>query len=245
MNDDNTNFTNPDHINGSASADGSTPSNDSQSSYSQYGAEQPAADHSQTTNMQPAADYGSYGQQSSAQQSYGQTADGTYGSYGSYGQQSGQAYGQNGSYYAQSGQTGQSAYDPNAQQNGYTQPNAYTQQNAYAQQGYGQPNYTQPNPYAQQYYQPNGQPLPPGYVPRQKIVAGLLGIFLGSLGIHNFYLGNTTKAVVQLLLTVVGWIILIGPVVASIWGLVEGILILCSDIGSPWHRDGRGVELRD
>lgn len=219
MNDDNTNFTNPDHINGSASADGSTPSNDSQSSYSQYGAEQPAADHSQTTNTQPAADYGSYGQQSSAQQSYGQTADGTYGSYGSYGQQSGQAYGQNGSYYAQSGQTGQSAYDPNAQQNGYTQPNAYTQ--------------------------PNGQPLPPGYVPRQKIVAGLLGIFLGSLGIHNFYLGNTTKAVVQLLLTVVGWIILIGPVVASIWGLVEGILILCSDIGSPWHRDGRGVELRD
>ena len=83
MNDDNTNFTNPDHINGSASADGSTPSNDSQSSYSQYGAEQPAADHSQTTNTQPAADYGSYGQQSSAQQSYGQTADGTYGSYGS------------------------------------------------------------------------------------------------------------------------------------------------------------------
>ena len=218
MNDDNTNFTNPDHINGSASADGSTPSNDSQSSYSQYGAEQPAADHSQTTNTQPAADYGSYGQQSSAQQNYGQTADGTYGSYG---------------------------YDPNAQQNGYTQQNAYTQPNAYTQQGYGQPNYTQPNPYTQQYYQPNGQPLPPGYVPRQKIVAGLLGIFLGSLGIHNFYLGNTTKAVVQLLLTVVGWIILIGPVVASIWGLVEGILILCSDIGSPWHRDGRGVELRD
>lgn len=41
------------------------------------------------------------------------------------------------------GQAGQTAngYDPNAQQNGYTQPNAYTQQNAYAQQGYGQPNY--------------------------------------------------------------------------------------------------------
>jgi len=34
-----------------------------------------------------------------------------------------------------------------------------------------------------------------------KLVAGLLGIFLGGLGIRNFYLGYITKAVIQLLLT--------------------------------------------
>lgn len=33
---------------------------------------------------------------------------------------------------------------------------------------------------------------------KSKIVSGLLGIFLGSLGVHNFYLGYTNKAVAQL-----------------------------------------------
>jgi len=64
-------------------------------------------------------------------------------------------------------------------------------------------------------------------------------------GVHNFYLGNTGKAVAQLLLTVIGWILIIGPAVAGIWGLVEGILILCSHYGSQWHRDAQGVELQD
>ena len=37
---------------------------------------------------------------------------------------------------------------------------------------------------------------------KSKMAAGLLGIFLGSLGIHNFYLGYTGKAVAQLLITI-------------------------------------------
>ncbi len=62
---------------------------------------------------------------------------------------------------------------------------------------------------------------------KSKIAAGLFGIFLGYLGIHNFYLGYTSKGISQLLLTVVGWIACgIGPVVSGIWGLIEGILIL-------------------
>ena len=39
---------------------------------------------------------------------------------------------------------------------------------------------------------------------KSKLVAGLLGIFLGSFGVHNFYLGYTGKAVTQLVLTIVG-----------------------------------------
>ena len=74
----------------------------------------------------------------------------------------------------------------------------------------------------------------------------LLGIFLGGLGVHNFYLGNTGKAVAQLLLTLVGWILLgLGPIAAAIWGFVEGIIILCSKPGSPWHKDANGYELSD
>ena len=81
---------------------------------------------------------------------------------------------------------------------------------------------------------------------KSKLAAGLLGIFLGGLGVHNFYLGNTGKAVAQLLLTLVGWILLgLGPIAAAIWGFVEGIIILCSKPGSPWHKDANGYELSD
>ena len=37
---------------------------------------------------------------------------------------------------------------------------------------------------------------------KSKLAAGLMGILIGSLGIHNFYLGYTTKAVIQLVLTI-------------------------------------------
>ncbi len=79
-------------------------------------------------------------------------------------------------------------------------------------------------------------------VPKSKIVAGLLGIFLGYLGIHNFYLGYKEKAIGQLLLTLVGWIACgVGPLAASIWGLIEGILILTGSM----DKDADGNPLKD
>ena len=78
-----------------------------------------------------------------------------------------------------------------------------------------------------------------GYQQKSKIIAGILGIFLGGLGIHNFYLGRTTRAVIQLVLTIFTF------GVASLWGFIEGILILASAPGSEWHRDGNGIELTD
>lgn len=133
----------------------------------------------------------------------------------------------------------------------YGQPD-YTQsaQSPYYQQQaqprYEQPSYNQPPIYAQQtYYQAAQQQPGYGYAQKSKIVAGLLGLFLGGLGVHNFYLGYTGKAVAQLLLTLIGWIILIGPIISGIWALIESVLILCSSYGSNWHRDGRGQELQD
>ncbi|ERJ13183.1 TM2 domain-containing protein [Haloplasma contractile] len=76
---------------------------------------------------------------------------------------------------------------------------------------------------------------------KSKIAAGLLGILIGGLGIHNFYLGYTGKGIAQLLLTVVGWIIIIGPLVAYVWGLVEGIQILTGSI----DRDADGRLLKE
>ena len=44
-------------------------------------------------------------------------------------------------------------------------------------------------------------------VSTRKLVAGLLGIFLGSLGVHKFYLGLTTPGLVMLLINIGGWFI--------------------------------------
>lgn len=53
---------------------------------------------------------------------------------------------------------------------------------------------------------------------RQKVTAGVLGILLGWLGVHHFYLGSTMAGVICLLLSCVG--------VGWILGLVEGIMLL-------------------
>ncbi|NYE96333.1 TM2 domain-containing membrane protein YozV [Psychromicrobium silvestre] len=107
------------------------------------------------------------------------------------------------------------------QQPGYSQP-AYPQQ-SYPQQGYAQPAYVA------------------GGEQKSKIAAGLLGIFLGAFGVHNFYLGYTGKAVAQLLITVLSLGILSWA--SWIWGLIEGILILTGS--QNFRTDARGVPLRD
>lgn len=82
------------------------------------------------------------------------------------------------------------------------------------------------------------QPVPQGEQ-KSKMAAGLLGIFLGSLGVHNFYLGYTGKAVAQLLISVLSCGTL--ALVSEIWGLVEGIQILTGSITT----DAKGIPLKD
>ena len=203
--------------------------NDAQMNHPESQPETPAYDQNSAAYPQPAQPaepaVPAYDPNASAYSQYGQTAQSAQTAQPSYGQPAAPAYGPN---------------------NAYAQPD-YNQAN-YGQQGYAAPSYNQ-SAYTQPAYaqQPAyGQPVAPaGYAQKSKLAAGLLGIFLGCFGVHNFYLGNTGKAVAQLLLTVIGWILIIGPAVAGIWGLVEGILILCSHYGSQWHRDAQGVELQD
>jgi TM2 domain-containing membrane protein YozV len=85
------------------------------------------------------------------------------------------------------------------------------------------------------------QSFNPQSEPKSKLVAGLLAIFVGSLGIHNFYLGYTNRGVLQLLLSTVGSLVIIGPIIAGVWGLIEGIQILIGEI----NVDANGKPLRD
>lgn len=70
---------------------------------------------------------------------------------------------------------------------------------------------------------------------KSKMAAGLLGIFLGAWGVHNFYLGFTKKAIIQIVVT------LVTCGIGGIWGFIEGILILCGKIDA----DADGNPLQD
>ena len=49
----------------------------------------------------------------------------------------------------------------------------------------------------------------------------ILGLFLGCLGIHNFYAGYYGRGAAQLIITILfGWLI-IGIVITAIWALIE------------------------
>lgn len=56
--------------------------------------------------------------------------------------------------------------------------------------------------------------------PSKKVVAGILGILLGTFGVHKFYLGYTQAGLIQL---VVG--VCTGGI-GGIIGLIEGIMYL-------------------
>lgn len=68
---------------------------------------------------------------------------------------------------------------------------------------------------------------------KSKVAAGLLGIFLGSLGIHKFYLGYNKEGVIMLLVSVLGGACTCGVASAavSVVGLIEGILYLTKSDG--------------
>lgn len=58
----------------------------------------------------------------------------------------------------------------------------------------------------------------------KKLAAGLLGIFLGSLGIHKFILGYSGPGLVMLLVTLLTCGL--GGAVMGVIGLIEGIIYL-------------------
>lgn len=92
---------------------------------------------------------------------------------------------------------------------------------------------------------------------KSKVVAGLLGLFLGSWGAHNFYIKRTGRAIVQLMISIFfvlayfsliictfagvddvafgffGLVFLVGVLAylaVRIWSFIEAILLLCGNI---------------
>lgn len=118
----------------------------------------------------------------------------------------------------------------------------------------GQQQYWQSGGQAPQgaYGQPGGQQaygqVVPGVLPKNMVVAVLLALFLGTLGIHNFYLGYTQKGVIQLVLTVVGWatswllVGLVAVLAVAVWVIVDIIQIATRQ--GPYVTDANGIPLQ-
>ena len=61
----------------------------------------------------------------------------------------------------------------------------------------------------------------PAWPIKNKIVAGVLGIFLGGIGVHKFYLGKIGMGILYLCFCWTG--------IPSLVGFIEGIIYLCSN----------------
>ena len=119
---------------------------------------------------------------------------------------------------------------PQASTPGYDQANAApgAQQPVYGQPAYGQPSFGQPAFGQGAYATP----------PKQWIVALLLAFFVGYLGVHNFYLGYTTKGVIQLILSLTFF----GLLITGIWAFVEFIMIIMRYGAYGCDAQGRPLE---
>ena len=111
-------------------------------------------------------------------------------------------------------------------QNGYNQDPQHS--------GYNQPGYNPPR-----YQSPSGVEPPAGYIQKSRMAAGLLAILLGSFGVHCFYMGNTSRGLTRLLISLLTFGI--GAFVLTIWGIMDGVKILDGRINT----DAYGVYLKD
>jgi TM2 domain-containing membrane protein YozV len=69
---------------------------------------------------------------------------------------------------------------------------------------------------------------------KSRLTAGILGILLGSIGVHRFYLGNIGIGILQIIVSLITFGI------GSLWGFIEGIIIVA---GGNW-KDAQGRPLR-
>lgn len=138
-----------------------------------------------------------------------------------------QAYQQGKDAWGQSSQQasdvwGQTYWQANGQ--AYQQSQGPWQANQQSQ-GPWQANQAYSQPYGQPYQQPYAQAAPNT---KDHVAAGLLAIFLGSLGIHKFYLGYNTPGFIMLAVTIVGSIFSLGlaGLAMVVISIVEGVLYL-------------------
>lgn len=72
------------------------------------------------------------------------------------------------------------------------------------------------------------------YSSKSRVAAGILGVLLGGIGVHRFYLGYIGIGIVQIVVSLVTFGI------GGLWGFIEGVIILAN---GDW-KDSRGRVIR-
>ena len=70
---------------------------------------------------------------------------------------------------------------------------------------------------------------------RNMYVAAILAFLLGAFGIHDFYLGYTSRDVIKIVLT----LLVVTSFISGIWSIVDLVLILTGKMG-----DSKGLPLK-
>ncbi|MCR5208560.1 MAG: TM2 domain-containing protein [Eubacterium sp.] len=88
---------------------------------------------------------------------------------------------------------------------------------------------------------PANTDYPEGYHIKRKYAAVILAATLGVFGIHNFYLGDSNKAIIHILVATLGSLFFgLGFVASYIWSIVETVQLL----GDYIDRDVNGYKLQ-
>lgn len=133
-------------------------------------------------------------------------------------------------------------------QQGYSNQGYGQQHNPFNSPGLNQQPYGAPQQFQHNQMQPH-QGYPPAHyaAPKSWVIAALLAFFLGSFGVHNFYLGYTKRGATQLVLVLFGYLtslLLIGlPIVfgVAVWAFIEFIMILVRS--GRYRYDANGMQL--
>lgn len=72
-------------------------------------------------------------------------------------------------------------------------------------------------------------PLPPQ---KSKETAGIICLFLGWLGVHDFYVGKVTPGIIKLILSIT----CIGSFISVIWAFIDAINIVGGSYVDNWNR---------
>lgn len=128
---------------------------------------------------------------------------------------------------------GQPATEENTQQN-----NAYGQ-NFYQQQQQNQ--YNTP-PFTGNFQQPDEKYTPEPRPQRSAYIAAILAFVGGMFGLHNFYLDYKKTAWIQLVVSLVGFVLTFGiaSIAMEVWAIIDAIKILKGEI----NIDGTGAKIK-
>lgn len=105
-------------------------------------------------------------------------------------------------------------------QQGMPMQQQYPPQQQYVPQGGGTP-----------YYTPQTNIPPYATPPKNRISYILLAVFLGGLGVHNFYAGYSGRGIAQLLITVLT--LGICSIISCVWAIIEACVVTTSADGRP------------